>query len=149
MTQTASQGGEPSDAFDLGGTISGCLRCFGRWLAVAGHVASDDRYIRLGGGGLVDEFSVEHHHDSIGKLEDFIQVFADQQNRRPAIAGLDDLGANLRRRREIQTEAGVGGDQHLDLLGQFTRQHRALHVAAGKVADRRFRRWCLHAIFEN
>ena len=42
---------------------------------------------------------------------------------------------NLRHRREIEAEAGIGGDQDGDVAGQLARQHRALDVAAGKLAD--------------
>ena len=35
---------------------------------------------------------------------------------------------------------GIGGDQHVDLAAELARQHRALDVAAGEVADRRIGR---------
>jgi hypothetical protein len=34
-------------------------------------------------------------------------------------------------RSEVEAEAGVGGDQHLDVAAEFARRHGALHVAAG------------------
>ena len=60
------------------------------------------------------QIAVKHHDDPVGKFEDFIEIFADQQHCRAAIAGFDDLGADLRRRGEIQSEAGIGGDEHFD-----------------------------------
>ena len=39
-------------------------------------------------------------------------------------------------RGEVEAEAGVGDDQHVDVAGQLARQHGALHVAARQVADR-------------
>ena len=35
---------------------------------------------------------------------------------------------------EVEAEARVGDDQHVDVAGQFARQHRALHVAARQAA---------------
>ena len=86
-------------------------------LPVPGHVTADDGDIRFGSGSLVDEFAVEHHDDSVGKLEDFVEIFADQQHRRTAITCLDDLRTDLRRRGKIQSKAGIGGDEHLNAAG--------------------------------
>ena len=42
---------------------------------------------------------------------------------------------NLRDCREIEPEAGIGGDQDGDVAGKLARQYGALDVAAGKLAD--------------
>ena len=108
--------------------------------SVSGHVPPDLGEIGVAGAGLVDEFAVEHHHQTIRQFEQFVEVFADQQHRGAAVARRHDLGMDLGDGREIQPKAGIGGDQHLDLAAEFARQHRALHVAARQCRDRRIRR---------
>ena len=67
---------------------------------------------------------------AIGEFEQLVEIFADQQHRRAAVSRRHDLGVDLRHRREIQPEAGIGGDQDLDVAAEFARQHRALDIAA-------------------
>src|SRR5947208_16763448 len=43
-------------------------------------------------------------------------------------------------RGEIEPEAGIGSDQHLDLAAELPRQYRALHIAARECRDWRIRR---------
>ena len=71
------------------------------------------------------------------ELEDFVEILRDEQHRRAAVALLHDLRADVGDGREVEAEAGIGDDQHVDVAGELARQHRALHVAAGEVADRR------------
>ena len=89
--------------------------------------------------GLIDELAVEHHHDPVGQLQQLVEILADQQHGGAAVARLHDLGMDLGHRREIEPEAGIGGDQHLDVAAEFARQHGALHVAARQRRDRRVR----------
>ena len=74
-----------------------------------------------------------NHQDAVGQLEDFVEVFGDEQHGGAAIARLHDARADLGDRLEIEAEAGIGDDQHLHVLAQFAGQHRALDVAAGQV----------------
>ena len=41
------------------------------------------------------EFAVEHHHDAVGKLQDLIEIFADQQHGGTSIARLNDARADF------------------------------------------------------
>jgi hypothetical protein len=43
---------------------------------------------------------------------------------------------NLRDRRQIEPEAGIGGDHDVDLAAELALQHCAPNVAAGELADR-------------
>ena len=84
----------------------------------ARHVASDLHEVGVARGRLVDEPAVEHDQDAVGQLEELVQVFADQQHRRPAVARRDDLGG-CRPPPRSRAEARVGRDQHLDLAAQL------------------------------
>ena len=46
---------------------------------------------------------------------------------------------DLRHRREVETEARIGGDHDVDLAAQLARQHGPLHIATGELADERIR----------
>ena len=83
-----------------------------------GHVAADDGEIRIAGARFVDDLTVEHHHQSVGKLQKLVKVFADQEHRRAAVACRHDLGMDLCHRREIKPKARIGGDQDIDLAGR-------------------------------
>ena len=95
-----------------------------------GHMPPDLGEIGLARACFMDELAVEHHDQTIRQFQQFVEVLADQQHRGAAIAGGHDLGVDLRDRGEIEPEAGIGGDQHLDLAAELPRQHRALHVTA-------------------
>jgi hypothetical protein len=49
-------------------------------------------------------------------------------------------------RGEVEPEAGVGDDQHVDVAGELAREHRPLHVAARQRLDRRVGRGRLDAV---
>ena len=96
--------------------------------------------------GEIGDLALRHHRDAVGELQDFVEVLGDQQHRGAAVALFDDLGANIGDGGEIEAEAGIGDDQHVDGAGEFAGEHRALHVAAGEVADRRVGRNGLDAV---
>jgi hypothetical protein len=54
---------------------------------VAGHVLAYDADAGFGGGGFVDHFAVEHDDDSVRELEDFIEVFGDEEDGGAAVSG--------------------------------------------------------------
>ncbi len=69
-------------------------------------------------------------------MQQFVQVLADHQHRGAAIAGVDEPAMDLGDGDEVQSEDRVADQQHLGVVRQFPRQHRALDVAAGQRADR-------------
>ena len=88
-----------------------------------GHVAADLDEIGFAHRRIMDEPAVEHDDDAVGNLQDLVEIAAHQQHRGAAIACGDKLGVNLRHSGEIETEAGVGGDHHLDGLAELAREH--------------------------
>ena len=104
---------------------------------VARRVAADLGEVGGAGGHLVDEPPVEDDHDAVGELEQLVEVLADEEHRGAAVARRHDLGMNLRDGGEVEAEAGIGGDHHVDLAAELAGEHGALDVAARKVADRR------------
>ena len=91
-------------------------------------------------GGEIGDLAARHHGDAVGEFEHFVEILGDQQHRGAAVALLDDLRANVGDGREIEAEAGIGDDQHVDVFREFAREHRALDIAAGEIADRRLGR---------
>ncbi len=98
------------------------------------------------GVGEIGDLAARHDGDAVGEFEDFVEVLGDEQHRRAAVALLHDLGADVGDGGEVEAEAGIGDDQHVDVAGEFAREHRALHVAAGEVADRRLGRGRLDVV---
>ena len=95
-----------------------------------GHMPADLGEIGRAGARLVDQRAVEHHHETIGELQKLVEIFADQQHGRAAIARRHDLGVDLRDRGKVETETRIGGDQNVDLTGKLAGEHGALHIAA-------------------
>ena len=56
------------------------------------HVAADLGEIGVTGVGLMDEFAVEHHDQTVRKFEQFVKVFADEKHRGAMVARRHDLG---------------------------------------------------------
>jgi hypothetical protein len=79
--------------------------------------------------GLIYDFPAGNNQNAVGKIQNLIQVFADQEYRRTAMAGRKQLTANLGGSGGIQSEARVLCNEESDVLGKFTRQHHALHVS--------------------
>ena len=42
------------------------------------HMPADFGEVRLAGAGLVDEFAVEHHHQTVRQFQQLVEVLADQ-----------------------------------------------------------------------
>src|SRR5262245_25560446 len=101
------------------------------------HVPSDIQRIGVTRACLVDQAAVEDHHDAVGELQKLIAVRAYQWHAAAPVAHRADLGVDLRDRREVEPEAGIGRDHHIDLAAELARQHGALHVAAGELTYRR------------
>ena len=97
---------------------------------MSGHVSPDFGEIGFAGSRFMNELAVKHDDKAVGQFQQFVEILADQQYRGAAIAGGHDLGMDLGHRGEIEPEAGIGGDQHLDLATEFPRQYRTLYVAA-------------------
>ena len=96
---------------------------------------SDGCEVGLARGRLIDELPFEHHHNAIREGHQFVEVLADEQDRRSAVAGRHELGVNLRDCADIETRARVGSDQHLHLLRELAGKHGSLNVTAGELGD--------------
>ena len=101
------------------------------------HVAADVMPVGTGGRALVHQPAAAHHHDAVGHMQQFIQVLADHQHRRALVARGHQPGMHLGHGGEVQAEHRVADQQHLGIVAQLTRQHRALHIAARQRADGR------------
>src|SRR5437016_3179442 len=85
--------------------------------SVSGHVATHDREVGVGDGRLIHELAIEHDDHAVGQLEQLVEILADEENRRAAVAGPHHLRADLRDGRDVETETGVGSDQHFNVAG--------------------------------
>ena len=56
------------------------------------HVATDLGEVGFTGAGLMDEFAVEHHDQTVRKFEQFVKVFADEKHRGATVARRHDRG---------------------------------------------------------
>ena len=72
----------------------------------ARHVQPDRLHIGGAARRLVDDRALEHHADAVGKLEQFIQVLAEQQDGGARVARIHDLRADLAGGGEVEPEAG-------------------------------------------
>jgi len=107
--------------------------------SVAANGAADRGAVGAGGGGLQDDPALRHHQQAVGELQQFVAIFAHQQNRRAAVAGGDNLAVDVGDGGEIEAENRIGGDQDAHLAAEFARQRRSLDGAARKSGDRRVR----------
>ena len=102
---------------------------------VAGHVAADHVTVGFFAGGLVHDAAVRDDKDTVGKLENLIQVLGDEKHSRSAVACLHNLRANFGDGREVETKTRIGGDQNFDPFTELPCQHGPLDVASREVAD--------------
>ena len=58
-----------------------------------------------GGGRLQHDAAVRHDQQAVGEVEQFVEILADQQHRRAAVARGDDLAVDVGDRGEVETEA--------------------------------------------
>src|ERR1700722_12768973 len=105
----------------------------GAWSSMARHVRANGGAIRLADGGLIVDRTPGHDGDLVGKLQNLVKVFRYEQHRGAAVALFHDLRADFRNRRKIETKAGIGDDEDVDVAGELARQNGALHVAAGEI----------------
>jgi hypothetical protein len=80
---------------------------------VAGHLASNQRYICLAWSSFVDKLTFTHYKDTVRQFQQFVEIFAHEKHGRTAVACgnkgfVDEIGCL-----EIETEAGIGSDQYL------------------------------------
>src|SRR5712691_4125835 len=106
----------------------------------------DDGHIRCLDWRLVDNLTITHHHNTVRKGQEFVQVLTYQQNSRPLIAHRHDLRADFSGRCNVETKAGIRHQQYLHGVAQFAREHCALDVASREGGDRRLGRWRSNAI---
>ena len=102
--------------------------------------------VGLAGAHFVDQLAVKDDQDAVGKLEQLVEVLADQQDGGATVANRHDLGVDLRDGGEVEAEAGIGRDHDGDLTAELPRQHRALDIAARELADRRIAGSCLDLV---
>lgn len=99
---------------------------------MACHVPANRGPVGSGNGAFEHDPTIIHHRDAIRQFEELIQILADQKHRGPAIARAHDLLAYLAGGGDVQAKAGIGRDEHLDLVRQFPGKHQPLHVTARK-----------------
>ena len=56
------------------------------------HMSPDFGEIGFAGAGFVDELTVKHYDQTIGQFQQFVEILADQQHCRAAVACSHDLG---------------------------------------------------------
>jgi hypothetical protein len=76
-------------------------------MSMGRHVAADYGEIGFACRHFVNKPPFENDYNAVGEPEQLIEIFADQQHGRAAVANGDDLRVNLRRRREIEPETWV------------------------------------------
>ena len=81
---------------------------------MASHVAADEDGVGGGAGALVDDAAGAHDDDAVGSLDQFVEVFADEEDGGAAIADFEEAVVDEFDRSEIEAEAGIGGDQRFD-----------------------------------
>ncbi len=96
------------------------------------HVCAQRVPIGSRGRAFEDDAPFAHHDDAVGQVQQFVQIFADQQHRRAAVARGHQAAVDFGHRGEVQAEHRVADQQQVSLFGQFASEHRALHIAARK-----------------
>jgi hypothetical protein len=81
------------------------------------HVPADGGTIGLADRRNVVDGSFGHNRDAIGELKNFIKVFRDQKHCGAAVALLHDLRTDFHHLGEVEPEARIGHDQHIDVAG--------------------------------
>ena len=103
--------------------------------SVTGHVASDGRAVGGGCVGEISDLAARHDRDAVGEFQDLVEVLRHQENGGAAVTLLHDLRPNVGDRGEVEAEAGIGDDEHVDVAGQLAREYGALHIAAREIAN--------------
>src|SRR5471032_323332 len=109
-----------------------------RRVTVSRHVVAQRRALRARGGRLVHELPFRDHDNPVRQFQQFVEIFAHEQDCRAGIARRHDACMNIRHRCEVETEHRVRHDQHIDRLAQLTSKHCALDIAARQRADGTF-----------
>ena len=99
---------------------------------------ADHSNVRVGLAGCMHDPPFRHDQNTVGEVQDLVQVLADQQHGRPAVAHGQDPCPNLGHCRHVEAEARVCDHENPHRTGEFAGQHRALHVAAGERRNRVF-----------
>ncbi len=79
------------------------------------HVFSDLGDIGVVDRGLVDDRSLTHDEDPVGEGKHLVEVGAHQEDGHASVPSVEESRPDLGNGGEVQTEAGVGDDQHLRL----------------------------------
>src|SRR5262249_13760382 len=108
-----------------------------RWMPcrssmMPGHVPADRLPVSIFNRRFVNCASAGNHEDTIGKLENFIQVFRYEQHGGAAIARLHDLRADFRHGLEIEAETRIGSYQDFNIFAELAGEDGALNIAAGE-----------------
>ena len=66
---------------------------------------------------LIIDRSTGHHRNLVRQIEHFIEVLGQQQHGRALVALLHDLRPDFDDRGEIEPEAWIGDNEHIDVAG--------------------------------
>jgi hypothetical protein len=89
---------------------------------------------------LVHYLSGGHDQDSVGKIQDLVEILTYQKYRSTPIPGRQQLPADLGRSGGIEAEAWILRNEEPNVLRKFAGLDNALHIAAGQILDSRNRR---------
>ena len=89
------------------------------------HRPADRHAFGFRGGDDVVDPAARHDRDAVGELEDFVEILGDEEDRGATVALLHDLRPDLGDRGEVEAEAGVGDDQHVDRTADSSRASTA------------------------
>ena len=78
------------------------------------------------------DLAAVEHHQTVGELDDLVQVSGDQQHRRPCPRELHQLLADELRGAHVDASGGLVGDDQRRLGGELPGHHHLLDVAAGE-----------------
>ena len=100
---------------------------------MCGHLLAHDSNVRFGNRRFVDDFSACHYDDTVGKRQELVEVFTDQEDGHALVAGGENLRMDKIDRCKIQAETGISGDKNLgSSRTEFSCEHGTLDIAAGK-----------------
>ena len=101
---------------------------------LTGHGKADLLDGRILAGILAHDLPLEAHQDTVGHLQDLVEVGADEQDTHAAVTGRDHLVVDEAGRADVQTTGGMGGHQQHGIGLKLAGQNDLLLVAAGQAA---------------
>ena len=104
-----------------------------------GHQQAEIGFVHFFGVDDAGDLPVAEHHDLIAEFQHHIEVFPDEKDAHAAFFLLVEGIVDHIRRVDIETADGISRNDHRGIGVDFTAEENFLHIAAGKLAHRRFR----------